>query len=171
MKSCFLSPSVLFVASALFPALGAAQHYTQKNLLSNLALPNNSDGSAVIVDPNLQNPWGITRSATGPWWVNNNNDGTSSLYTGTGAPVNIFTDPAGSVFNNFVIVPPPGFAPKGTKSAPTGIVYNGNPADFLLNKGTPTGDPAIFIFVTEDGTISGWNPAVNIPPGGKGPFD
>jgi uncharacterized protein (TIGR03118 family) len=169
MKSCFQSASVLFVASAIFPALGAAQHYTQKNLVSNLALPNNSDGSAVIVDPNLQNPWGITRSSTSPWWVNNNNDGTSSLYTGTGAPVNIFSDPAGSVFDNFVIVPPPGFAPKGTQSAPTGIVYNGNPSDFLLNKGTPTGDPAIFIFVTEDGTISGWNPAVNIPAGGKAP--
>jgi hypothetical protein len=79
MKSCFQSASVLFVASAIFPALGAAQHYTQKNLVSNLALPNNSDGSAVIVDPNLQNPWGITRSSTSPWWVNNNNDGTSSL--------------------------------------------------------------------------------------------
>jgi uncharacterized protein (TIGR03118 family) len=150
-------------------SFGTAQHYTQKNLVSNLALPSNSDGSAVIVDPNLQNPWGITRSSTTPWWVNNNNDGTSSLYTGTGAPVNIFTDPAGSVFNNFVIVPPPSFAPKGTQSAPTGIVYNGNSADFLLNKGTPTGDPAIFIFVTEDGTISGWNPAVNIPSGGKAP--
>jgi len=122
MKSCFRSATALFVASALFPALGTAQHYIQKDLVSNLALPNNSDGSAVIVDPNLQNPWGITRSSTSPWWVNNNNDGTSSLYTGTGAPVNIFTDPAGSVFNNFVIVPPPGFAPKGTQSAPTGIV-------------------------------------------------
>ena len=31
-----------------------------------------------------------------------------------------------------------------------------------------TGDPALFIFSTIDGTIAGWNPAVGLPPGGTG---
>src|SRR5207245_11193331 len=47
--------------------------------------------------------------------------------------------------------------PSGTgTSAPTGIVFNGT-AGFELTPGIP----AKFIFVTEDGTISGWNPALN----------
>jgi uncharacterized protein (TIGR03118 family) len=168
MKLLSKSVAVLSLASALFPALSSAQHYTQKNLVSDIAQPNNADGSKVLVDPNLKNPWGITRSSTSPWWISNNNSGTSTLFDGNGNPISIFPDPAGSPFNDFVIVPPPGFAP-GTTSAPTGIVFNGSPTDFLLNKGTPAGNPAIFIFATEDGTISGWNPADNIPAGGKPP--
>lgn len=168
MKSRLKSLATLLFVPMLFPALGSAQHYNQKNLVSDLVQPKNADGSSVILDPNLKNPWGITRSSGGPWWVSNNNSGTSTLYDGSGNPINIFADPAGSVFDNFVIVPPPGFAP-GTTSAPTGIVFNGSPTDFLLDKGTPAGKAAAFIFATEDGTISGWNPAVNIPSGGKPP--
>jgi uncharacterized protein (TIGR03118 family) len=168
MKLLSKSVAVLSLASALFPALSSAQHYSQKNLVSDIAQPNNPDGSKVLVDPNLKNPWGITRSSTSPWWISNNNSGTSTLFDGNGNPISIFPDPAGSPFDDFVIVPPPGFAP-GATSTPTGIVFNGSPTDFLLNKGTPAGNPAIFIFATEDGTISGWNPADNIPAGGKPP--
>ncbi|HTP69097.1 MAG TPA: TIGR03118 family protein [Dongiaceae bacterium] len=156
-------------ASALLPALSSAQHYVQKNLVSDVSQPANSDGSAVIVDPNLKNPWGLTRSATSPWWVNLNGTGNSAIYTGTGAPASGFPDPAGSTFDNFVIVPPPKNAPAGTISTPTGIVFNGSPTDFLLNKGTPAGKPAAFIFVTEDGTISGWNAAVDVAQGAAPP--
>jgi len=39
-----------------------------------------------------------------------------------------------------VIVPPPGFSP-GTLAAPTGIVFNGSPTDFILDKGTPATNP------------------------------
>jgi uncharacterized protein (TIGR03118 family) len=144
----------------LLPAVTQAQHYKQTNLVSNIV------GMAPTIDPNLKNPWGLTRSSSSPWWISNNNSGTSTLFSGAGAPINIFPDPSGT--GNFVIVPPPGFAP-GTQSAPTGIVFNGSPTDFLLNKGTPAGKPAIFIFATEDGTISGWNPGVNIPPGSHAP--
>jgi uncharacterized protein (TIGR03118 family) len=166
---------VVFTLSLfLLPAITTAQHYVQKNLVSDISQPNNADGTTVLVDPNLKNPWGLTRSSTtparlgSPWWISNNNSGTSSLYSGTASPVNIFTE-AGGVPGNFVIVPPPGFAPAGTPSTPTGVVFNGSSTDFLLNKGTPAGNPAAFIFATEDGTISGWNPGVNIPSGGKVP--
>jgi uncharacterized protein (TIGR03118 family) len=160
--------TLLAVGLSLLPAVTKAQHYVQKNLVSDISQPNNADGSKVLVDPNLKNPWGLTRSSGSPWWVGNNNSGTSTLYDGSGNPINIFPDPAGSVFDNFVFVPPPGFAP-GTQSTPTGVVFNGSKTDFLLNKGTPPGLPAAFIFATEDGTISGWNPGANVASGAKPP--
>jgi uncharacterized protein (TIGR03118 family) len=134
LKSFVLPSLVLLV----FPALTFAQHYQQANLVSDIM------GMAPTFDPNLKNPWGLTRSSGSPFWVANNNSGTSTLYDGTGAiiPIN---------GTGVVMVPPPGFAP-GTQSAPTGVVFNGSPADFLLK----TGKAAHFIFATEDGTISAW---------------
>jgi uncharacterized protein (TIGR03118 family) len=132
----------------LFPAFTRAQHYKPTNLVSDI------QGMAPVIDPNLKNPWGLTRSSGSPWWVGNNNSGTSTLYDGQGNP---FPPPqrGGPLV---VTVPPPEFAP-GTQSAPTGVVFNGSPTDFLL----APGKAAIFIFATEDGTISGWNPGVNPP--------
>src|SRR5713226_4912886 len=167
---CFLKCAKLSVVFALVafaaPNLTQAQHYTQTNLVSNIS------GKAATTDPNLKNPWGLTRSPGGsPWWVGNNNSGTSTLYDGAGTPQNFFPDPhpdsngngIDSPFNNFVMVPPPGFAP-GTQSAPTGVVFNGSPTNFLV----APGKQAIFIFATEDGTISGWNPGVNVDNSDKG---
>ncbi len=128
---CWKFLPVLALSLFILPALTQAQHYKQTNLVSDLP----SISTPNPPDPNLKNPWGLTRSPGGsPWWVSNNGTGTSTLYT------------------------PPGFAP-GTQSAPTGVVFNGSPTDFLL----APGKQAIFIFATEDGTISGWNPGVNPP--------
>ena len=165
------SLGVLALSILLLPAMTLAQHYKQTNLVSDL-----TNQGAAVVDPNLRNPWGLTRSSGSPFWISNNNSGTSVLYTGAGAPVGIFPDPQPdsngngitSTLNNFIMVPPPGFAP-GTASAPTGVVFNGSPTDFLLNKGIPAGKPAAFLFSTEDGTISGWNPGVNVAQGAKPP--
>jgi len=136
-----LVKSLLFLGAALLalPALTFAQHYQQTNLVSDIM------GMAPTFDPNLKNPWGITRSSGSPWWVSNNNSGTSTLYNAAGGiiPIN---------GTGFVTVPPRGFAP-GTQSAPTGIVFNGSATDFLV---TPGGAAAHFIFATEDGTISAW---------------
>ena len=167
MKSRFTFVAGLLVASAFCPFVASAQHYIQKNLVSDIPQPKNSDGSAVMQDPNLVNPWGITRSASGPWWISDNNSGTSTVYDGSGDPANFLPDPAG--IGNFIFIPPPGFAKAGTLAAPTGIVYNGNPKIFFLNKGTPQGQHAVFIYSTEDGTISGWNPGVNVAAGAKPP--
>jgi uncharacterized protein (TIGR03118 family) len=128
----------LAVLVSLLPSAAFAQHYTQTNLVSNII------GLAPNIDPNLKNPWGLTRSADGsPWWVSNNNSGTSTLYDGSGSII-----PA-----VFIVPPPKGIT--GRSSTPTGIVFNGS-KDFEVAPGSP----AIFIFVTEDGTISGWNPTV-----------
>jgi uncharacterized protein (TIGR03118 family) len=135
-----LLKSLLFPGFALLalPALTFAQQYQQTNLVSDIM------GMAPTFDPNLKNPWGLTRSSSSPWWVANNNSGTSTLFDGTGQiiPIN---------GTGVVMIPPPGFAP-GTQSAPTGVVFNGSPTDFLLK----TGKAAHFIFATEDGTISAW---------------
>jgi uncharacterized protein (TIGR03118 family) len=136
---------VFALSLSLFPAVTQAQHYEQTNLVSDIA------GMAPTFDPNLKNPWGLTRSSTtparpgSPWWVGNNNSGTSTLYTGAGAiiPIN---------GTGTVTVPPPKGSPAGTLSTPTGVVFNGSPTDFLI----APGQSAVFIFATEDGTISGW---------------
>lgn len=147
------SLKVLAVAGAVFafyPAAVQAQHYTQVNLVSNVTGYN-----AALTDPNLQNAWGLVSSPTGsPWWVSNNAGGTSTLYSidSTGAAHLIPINPAP---NEFVAIPN---APsQSSPGSPTGVMFNGSPADFLL----APGKPAVFLFVTEDGTIQGWNPGVN----------
>src|SRR5258708_4803881 len=133
---------VAFVFSLfLLPGGAQAQHYNQTDLVSDIM------GRAPVFDPNLKNPWGLTRSSGSPWWIGNNNSGTSTLYDGKGNSIPL----VGSV-------PPPKGSPAGTQSAPTGVVFNGSPADFLL----APGKQAIFIFATEDGTISGWNPGIDL---------
>src|SRR5260370_11407790 len=131
---------VMVVSLFLLPAVTQAQHYKQTNLVSNLA----SISTPNPPDPNLKNPWGLTRSPGGsPWWVANNNSGTSTLYSGTGAAVLI--NGTGNV-----TVPPPKGSPAGTQSTPTGVVFNGRLTQFL---GAPRKSPP-FIFAPEHGTIS-----------------
>ena len=109
LKCAPLSATLALVTFAI-PGLTNAQHYTQKNLISDIP------GMADKTDPNLQNPWGLTRSPTGsPWWIANNNSGTSTLVDGSGNPINIFIE-ADASKSNFVVVPPPGFAAATTRS-------------------------------------------------------
>ena len=108
--------------------------------------------AATHVDANLINPWGVSHSSTSPFWVSDNGAGVATLYTGTGAPLSLVVTIAPPAS------PPPGF----TNSTPTGQVRNPGavPSGFNVTKGANTG-PSSFIFATEDGTISGWNPAVD----------
>jgi uncharacterized protein (TIGR03118 family) len=140
---------VLALGLSSLPAVTKAQHYTQTNLVSNIA------GQAPVQDVNLQNPWGLVASPSGsPWWVSNNADGTSTLYSisATGAASIVPINPAP---NEFVTVPNAPSQP--APGSPTGIMFNGSSTDFLLAPGAP----AAFLFVTEDGTVQGWNPGVN----------
>jgi uncharacterized protein (TIGR03118 family) len=145
--------ALLAVGLSVLPVVTEAQHYTQTNLVSNVA------GQAPLEDPNLQNAWGLVASPTGsPWWVSNNADGTSTLYSisanSTGGLVATLI-PINPAPNEFVKIPnAPSQPPPGS---PTGVMFNGSPTNFLLAPGAP----AAFIFVTEDGTVQGWNPTVN----------
>jgi uncharacterized protein (TIGR03118 family) len=141
LKSCVALVSAL----ALLPVLTFAQHYKQTNLVTDP----NSGATATFTDKNLKNPWGLARSTTSPWWVGDNNAGVSTLYDGTGAArplVVTVPGPNGTVPCTATNTPPNCFV-----SAPTGVVFNGNPNDFKVG-----GTAAAFIFVTEDGTISAW---------------
>jgi len=136
----------LAVASLSFPTTAAAQRYRRSNLVSDIP------GVALRTDPNLINPWGVAFSAGGPIWVSNNNSGTSTLYSGDGQPF-----PAGSPL--VVTIPSPAGSPAGTIGTPTGIVIVGGNG-FMVTAGGQSGS-SVFIFASEDGTISGWSPSVD----------
>ena len=127
--------SVLGFMLALFPSLAGAQ-YTLINLVSN------QSGAAEHSDPLLVNAWGLTYGPGGPFWISDNGSGWSTLYTGVGVKQGLQ-----------VSIPTAGGNGPGS---PTGIVFNGS-QDFQVQ-----GWPAIFLFATLDGTISGWAPQSNL---------
>jgi uncharacterized protein (TIGR03118 family) len=146
----------LLVVAACIPALAGS--YEQINLVSDIAgVARNTDirpacniqmpgGPAA---PCLVNPWGITNGPTTPFWISDNGAGVSTLYDG-----------AGTARNLVVAIPPPAGSPAGTLAAPTGIVFNGT-GGFTVSENGKSGS-ALFIFATEDGTISGWSPGVDL---------
>ncbi|WP_245435447.1 TIGR03118 family protein [Microvirga calopogonii] len=119
--------------------------YTQTNLVSDGFLP------AAHIDPNLINPWGVASSHTGPFWVSDNGTGVTTIYDGKGAPVSI------DGHSSITIAAPPG---QTDPSAPTGQVFNYTHRGFNISSNGHTGS-ARFLFATENGTISGWNPNVD----------
>ncbi len=129
---------------------GSQGFYQQINLVSDIA------GRAKITDSNLVNSWGMSHGPTSPWWISDNGTGVATLYDGNGNPVNPL--PPGTP-PLVVTIPPPAGSPAGTTAAPTGNVFNGT-SDFVVTEGGVSG-ASRFIFATEDGTISGWNPAVD----------
>ncbi|MDQ2946505.1 MAG: TIGR03118 family protein, partial [Acidobacteriota bacterium] len=122
-------------------ALAPATRFSVHNLVSDL------DGKADQLDPNLVNPWGMSMSPTGPFWVSNNHTGSTTVYNTTGQP---FPSPNALVIK---IAPP---ASGSSRSSPTGQVFNSTSAFEIA-----AGKPATFLFATEDGTISGWNTSVD----------
>ena len=138
--------------AALTMMMGAVcygQHYTQTNLVSN------TSGVAPVTDPQLINPWGISRGSGSPWWISDNATGFSTLYDGAGVKQSLI-----------VTIPPADPTNKNTPTgSPTGTIFNGSQTDFLL----APGKPAVFLFCTIDGTIAGWNPTVAVAPGAAPP--
>lgn len=137
----------MMLAGSLLIALSASAEagpYRQTNLVSSVA------GLATITDPNLINPWGFSHSATSPFWVSDQGQNVSTLYSVTGpttvSKVNI--NPP----NGFVSIPTTPGGPQG----PTGQVNNTNAASFHVGNGG-NGNRASFIFADLNGTISAWN--------------
>jgi uncharacterized protein (TIGR03118 family) len=116
-------------------------HYAQRNLVSDVP------GAAELLDPDLVNAWGLAFGPTNPAWVADNGTDVSTLYRGA-----VASSPVAKVPLTVSI-------PRG---APTGAVFNGSPG-FVVHSGTSSG-PALFLFSSEAGTITGWNAAVPPPP-------
>ncbi len=131
---------LVVLSAALASNAAGANRHTQHNLVSDIP------GIADQTDPSLVNPWGISMSSTSPFWISNNHSGLAAVYNGQGQPT-----PAASP----IVVRIP--VPSGDTqlAAPTGQVFN-DTTGFNVS-----GQPAVFIFATEDGTISGWSPAAD----------
>jgi uncharacterized protein (TIGR03118 family) len=105
----------------------------------NLVTSDNAAHPASLEDTHLLNAWGVSFSAGSPFWVSANGSGLAVLYG-----VNPATD-AVSKLGLEVSIPGAG--------NPTGQVFNAGSATGAFN-----GD--VFLFVSEDGTISGWKGAL-----------
>jgi uncharacterized protein (TIGR03118 family) len=117
--------------------------YLVTNLISDQA------GVAPVTDPTLVNAWGIALNPGGAFWVSANGSDLSQVYTG---------DVAGSpIAQPFKVTIPGG--------APTGQVFNntGSATDFMITDGVTTA-PAVFLFASEAGRITGWAPTVGGAP-------
>jgi uncharacterized protein (TIGR03118 family) len=135
----WLTLAVFFVAATNGQAFA---QYEQFNLVSTSSpsTPNN--------DAHLVNAWGLAFFPTSPFWVSDAFSGVSTLYDHSGMPLNLV-----------VAIPPAPSQPFGPAGLPSGIVANPT-SDFVISKNGKAG-PALFIFATLDGTISGWNPNVD----------
>ena len=125
---------------AFSQCLSAGTIYSQNNLVSDVS------GLANNFDPNLKNPWGVSFAPKSPFWVSDQATSLSTLYDG-----------AGHALSLVVTIPK-----IGSPNGPTGQVFNGT-TSFNL----PDGSPALFLFATLDGQLTGWNPgtgtnAVNV---------
>lgn len=126
-----LTAAMLLTAAAE----GRAQnHYLQINLVADL--PN----VAILQDTNLVNAWGISYGPTTPFWVSDNGTGLATLYQVTNDPASGLP----TVIKQGLQVSIPG------DGSVSGQIFN--------DVGGFNGD--LFLFVNEDGTISGWRSAL-----------
>ena len=132
---------------------GKANRYLVTPLTSNL------QNIAPNQDPVLQNAWGVTFTpGASPFWIADNATGCSTLYDGAGVPVALKVAiplPGGTPSPTSCMPVPPNANPAPTNAAPTGVVWN--PTGFLV---PGTSITAVFIWATEDGTVSAWAPTL-----------
>ena len=108
-------------------------------------------GVAAITDPTLVNAWGLSLNGiNGAFWVSAADTGLSEVYSTTlGQP--------------FKVAIPGG--------APTGQLFANSAGNFMVSgvdvNGDPIAAPAVFIFASETGHVTGWAPTVfpTQPPG------
>jgi uncharacterized protein (TIGR03118 family) len=162
----FGAAAVIAIAAASIAIAGDDNSPRERDAYVITALTSNLPGHAAVQDAVLQNAWGIAFTPAGsPFWVNDNATGCSTLYDGTGAKITalqVSIPLPGNVVPVTSCQPrDPNKPPNPSPAAPTGIVWN--PSASFLVPGTKI--PAIFIFSTEDGTLSAWagglNPADN----------
>ncbi len=138
---------------------GGFRHHGDSYIVTPLV--GNIAGDAAVLDPVLQNAWGIAFTpGGGPFWVNDNATGCSTLYSGNGTktPLQVAIPLPGNVVPSASChAVDPTSPPNPAPSAPTGMVWNASSA--FLVPGTKIA--ASFLFSTENGTISAWAGGLN----------
>ncbi len=153
------NPLVATAQPAPSERIQGSNHYTDTVLVANTP----ELEPLVMVDPLLGNAWGLAirpPGAGGHFWISNFNSGTTTTYVGDahkpdGTFMPLFQDDlmqvripigAGKREDGPPIVP---------ISQPTGQVFNHSSSDFVVS-GEGITAASKFIFVTAEGTISGW---------------
>ena len=138
MRTSRLVTATVAIAAAVLVA-GSASGGIADDIFTVHDLVADTAGPAPVTDASLVNGWGLSAGPTTPWWTSNNGTNSSTLYNGSGV-------------KQALTVSVPG--------GPTGTVFNGSAADFVVNQAGKSG-AARFLFSTEGGTILGWSPTVN----------
>src|SRR5262249_5580712 len=128
VRDCFpLRPAVRFrpKLEALEVGFLRSAGFVQINLVSDVP------GLATLVSPDLVNPWGISTSPNGEFWISEAGMGTTALFNGAGTPHGLL-----------VQVP----SPLGAGS-PTGTVFNSTGQGFEITAGGMSAS-SIFLFAT-----------------------
>ena len=124
---------------------GPENEFHQTNLISDL-----SDQGAQVVDPNLQNPWGLAFGPTTPLWVADNDTGVATLYSIT---------PGGTTATQvpLTVTLPGGRASTSDGSSPTGQVFNPT-SGFVVTSKAGSGPGAVHL-------LGGGGPDQRLEPG------
>jgi len=127
------------------PTIQAAIAPAQPKFIQTNLISSDATVPAAKIDPNLVNPWGVAFDPAGPFWISDNARGVTTIDSVSGGTITLD------------YIPPVKIAPAtpGGIATPTGQVFNPFPNAFVLSNGSA----ATFLFVDEDGTISGWNGA------------
>src|SRR3974390_496203 len=117
-------------------SLGVMHSQAQQSGYSQANLVADTRGLANHTDSQLSNPWGIALFPGQPFWIANNNRGTSPLYDASGNK------------NALVVQIPTASVNPCAVGCPTGIVASTLGAYF---------GGAQFVFATEDGILASWS--------------
>jgi len=118
------------LALCLLSAIAHAN--TQNAIITQTNLVSDVPGLAAFTDPDLVNPWGISFSATSPFWESDAGSNFTTVYSGTGSTSH---------------------APVTVPGGPTGQVQNAAGAGHFVVGSSASS----FIFDTLGGTVYAWN--------------
>jgi len=125
MKLAALAIVVVALTATASASSARLDHFTERAIVTNRH------------DGHLINPWGLAASNEGPWWVANEGQSTSTVYSAEGDKQRLTVTVDGG---------------------PTGVVFNGG-RGFVVHGGGQSA-PARFIYACEDGMIRAWTPTV-----------
>lgn len=120
---------------------------SEESQFNRVDLISDQAGTTPLFDANVQNAWGLAFGPDTPLWVANNGTGVATVYadgTNGATPTKV---------NRTVTIP---------GGSPTGVVFN-NTDKFVVKTPDGKGGPAQFIFASETGDITAWNPNTSTP--------